>query len=131
MDGLQTKARNYFMLGRIAEMIGMLSEAATNYFKALFAVDDAKLQEKIQSEPKDHTERFALLKASFPELYATTDRLFTVYRRTYTKSLDAEEVARVKTKIIEAFRYARIIPPTDEEIKEKLVGLLKKRKDNS
>jgi len=46
MTDLKDKARNYFILGTIAEALNMPSEAATNYFKALFAADDAVLFEK-------------------------------------------------------------------------------------
>lgn len=124
----EKKARNYFVLGAIAEQLGMLSEAATNYFKALFAIDDANIFNKTGFEPKDHTERFAMLKANFPELYTITDRLFSTYRRTYTKTLERGEVELVKKRVTEAFIHARIKTPTTEEIKKRLVELSQKRK---
>lgn len=125
---LENKARNYFILGAIAEQLGMFSEAATNYFKALFAADDTNIFSRTNIEPKDHTERFAMLKINFPKLYAITDRLFSTYRRTYTKSLDPQEVELVKKRVMEAFDYAGIKTPTDEEIKKRLAELSQKRK---
>ncbi len=106
----------------------MLSEAATNYFKALFAIDDAVLFEKIRAEPKDHTERFDLLKRNAPNLYIITDRLFNFYRRTYTQDLQMGEIKMIKTRIIEVFKNAGIAIPTDGEIKKRFEELAKKGK---
>jgi|SRR3989339_1423338 len=127
-EELKNKARNYFVLGVIAETLNMHSEAATNYFKALFAADDASLFEIIRDKPKDHTERFAMLKANLPDLYKITDRLFSAYRRTYTQELKKEEVALIKKRIMEVFENAKIKTPGDEEIRKKFEELLKKGK---
>ena len=127
-ETLKTKARDYFILGTIAETLNMQAEAATNFFKALFAVDDAALLEKIRDKPKDHTERFDMLRANLPELYTITDRLFSTYRRTYTQDLAREEVSLVKKRVMEAFANAKIQSPTDEEVKNKFKELLKKGK---
>ncbi len=128
LDALKTKARNYFILGSIALRLNMPSEAATNFFKALFAVDDSALYAKLKLEPKDHTERFDLLRKNSPELYSITDRMFHTYRRTYTQQLNEEEVLLVRKKVMEAFENARIAIPTDEEVKNQFEELFKKRK---
>lgn len=127
MGSPRDKARNYF-LGVIAESLWMPSEAATNYFKALFAVDDAVLLEKTKTQPKDHSERFDLLKINVPKLYTITDRLFSIYRRTYTQDLEMGEVRLVKTRVMEAFGNAGISVPTAEEIKKKFEELVGKGK---
>lgn len=128
MGSLKDKARNYFILGVLAESLWMPSEAATNYFKALFAADDAALLEKANAHPKDHSERFDLLKVNVPKLYAITDRLFSIYRRTYTQDLEMGEVRLVKTRVMEAFGNAEISVPTDEEIRKKFEELVGKGK---
>lgn len=128
MPELKDKARNYFILGIIAENLNMPSESATNFFKSLFAIDDAVLLDRTKNKPKDHTERFNMLKVNFPELYAITDRLFSTYRRTYTQDLSKEEVKLIKKKVMEAFTNAGIPIPTDDEVKNKFVQLLKKGK---
>lgn len=124
---LEQKARNYFILAVVAEIFGMTSEAATNYFKALFAVDDTAVS-RVGRIPRDHTERFAMLETNFPSLYRITDRLFSTYRRTYTKDLGKEEVALVKKRVEEAFAYAKIPLPTNEEIRRKFEEVVKKGK---
>jgi len=128
MVEFKQKARNYFIIGVIAETLGMNSEAAANFFKALFAADDLAIYNKIEQEPKDHTERFYLLKSHFPKLYTITDRLFSTYRRTYTQELNKEELSLVKKRVVEAFENAEVATPTNEEIKAKFEELLKKGK---
>ncbi len=105
----------------------MRSESASNFFNALFAADDSILA-KIGERPKDHTERFRVLKLKFPGLYIITDKLFSTYRRTYTQELKKEELELVKKRIKDAFKNTNIKIPTDEEIKEKLTELVKKGK---
>ena len=60
-NNLITKAKNYFILGRMAEKINMLAESAVNYFKALSAVNDCMLG-KFGLKPRDYVERFNMLK---------------------------------------------------------------------
>ena len=120
---LKEKAKNFFTLGVIAETLEMRSEAAVNYFKALFAIDDAILFELTNLKPKDHTERFNLLRKNAPSLYSITDRLFNSYRRTYTKELAKGELSLIKKRILEAFKNANISIPTTEEIRKKFKEL--------
>ena len=130
-NNLKNKAKNYFILGIIAENLNMPSESATNFFKSLFAVDDSALLEKINYKPKDHSDRFNMLKKNLPELYDITDRLFSIYRRTYIQDLEKEETNLVKKRVMEAFKNAKIPIPTDEEVKTKFVGHIKKGKTSS
>ena len=128
MEELRQKARNYFILGLIAERLGMGSESATNLFKALFAIDDAAIFDKTKQTAKDHNERFSMLKSCLQELYLITDRIFSVYRRTYTQELSKEELLLVKKRVMEAFDNAGIPIPGDDEVKNRFKELLKKGK---
>ncbi len=125
---LKDKARDYYVIGRIAEVLGMHSVAATNYFKALFAVDDLAIADLNGPAPKNHSVRFELLKQNIPKLYEITDLLWTTYRRTYTQELKAEELERVRKQVEEAFVHAKIDVPTDREIKDRFEELAKKGK---
>lgn len=119
------KARNYFILGNIGKSLNMHSESATNYFKSLSAVDDFILN-KINLNPKNHTERFSMLRQHFPEFYKITDSLFNVYRKTYASELTMEELSRLRKKIKEAFQNAGIKIPDNKDIKEQAEKLSKK-----
>jgi hypothetical protein len=77
--------------------MNMVPESASNYFKALTAFNDFKLS-KIGIRVKDHSERFYQLKKYFPELHEITDKLFTIYRRTYTGELSKEEIKLSKAR---------------------------------
>ncbi len=116
MSEFEKKAKNFFILGKIAENLKMFSESASNYFKSLSALNDLAL-EKIGIRTSSHNQRFNLLKQNIPKLYDITDKLFSVYRRTYTQSLNSEELLRLRKNIEEAFEYAKIDIPDDKKIK--------------
>jgi len=123
MEILAGKARNYFLLGSIAEGLGMASEAASNFFEALFAADDAKIFEIVMDRPKDHAERFTILKARLPALYDITDRLFAIQKRSLLKDLEMPEVRIIKNRVMEAFEHAGIQVPREDEIRKKIEEL--------
>jgi len=125
MDNYLKKVRNFFILGKIAERINMYSEAASNYFKSLSAINDFLL-EKINLKAKDHSDRFRLLEQNFPEAYELTDKMFVVYRRTYTSEISKEELVMLRKNLENAFKNAKIQIPTDEEIERKAGEISKK-----
>ena len=125
MEELVQKARNYFILARIAEKIEMYSKSASNYFKALSAINDFML-DKLNFKAKDHSERFMLLKSNLPELYIITDKLFSVYRRAYTSEINKDEIKLIKKNVEDAFKNAKVEIPTDRDIEEKTENLFKK-----
>ena len=125
MDSYLEKAKNYFILGKIAEIMGMHSEAASNYFKSLSAVNDFLL-ETLNLKAKDHSDRFRLLEQNFPDSYEITDKMFVVYRRTYTAEISKEELAILRKNLENAFKNAKIQIPTDEEIRRKAKEISKK-----
>lgn len=125
MDKFVKKARNYYIAGEIGERIESFDVACTNYFKSLAAVNDFILS-KINLFPKDHAERFEMLKEHFSYFYKLTSSLFLTYRRTYTKEISKEETLLLKEKLKEAFKNAEIEIPTDFEIEEAIKKALKK-----
>jgi len=117
MDKLEQKARDYFIIARISEILGKFDVAASNYFKSLSAVNDSFLSKKGMF-PKDHNERFSMLKEKDIFLYKITSSLFLTYRRAYTRDIDKEEIVMLRKKLKEAFEYARIEIPDDSEIEK-------------
>jgi len=67
------------------------------YFKTLFAIQDFFLLEKLGYAPKDHTERFAILKIKFPDEYRILDSEFNTYRNTYSKIISKDTCDRIRT----------------------------------
>ncbi len=79
---------------------GDYTSATILYFKTWFAVQDYILLEKVGQSPKDHTERFKLLKDNFYKTYINLDKEFTTYRDTYSKIINKTNCDRIK-KLIE------------------------------
>lgn len=72
------------------------TSAVILYFKTLFAIQDFLLLEKTGSSPKDHNERFKLLKTNFQNLFKELDIEFSTYRDTYSKIIDKATCDRIK-----------------------------------
>ena len=76
------------------------------YFKCLFVVLDTIILQKKGKTPKDHTERFNILKENFPELYSFLDKYYIVYRQTYSLTIDkltCEEIKKNVERIIKEY----------------------------
>jgi hypothetical protein len=72
------------------------TSATILYFKTWFAVQDFILLEKVGRSPKDHNERFLLLKKEFLESYMEIDKEFSTYRDTYSKIIDKQTCDRIR-----------------------------------
>ncbi len=112
---LEERSKNFFTIGNIAQKKGMNSESVSNYFKSMFAICDLVLYRKIKIIPKDHTERFSLLKRNSYFLYEMLDRLFSTYRETYTKTLSPARAEHIKRKLEEAFKHANVEIPKETD----------------
>jgi|SRR3989344_3672014 len=117
MNNLDEKAKDYFIVARISEIIRKYDVACSNYFKSLSAINDFVLSKK-GIFPKDHNERFSMLKESEALLYKMTSSLFLTYRRAYTKEISKEETDMLNKKVKEAFEYAGLTVPDDSEIEK-------------
>ncbi len=74
------------------------------YFKCLFVVLDLIILQKKGKTPKDHTERFSILKENFSEQYSILDKYYPIYRQTYSLTIDkltCDEVRKNVERIIE------------------------------
>jgi len=78
---------------------GDYTSATILYFKTWFAIQDYILLEKLGQSPKDHTERFKLLKNKFPNTYIKLDKEFSTYRDTYSKIINKESCERIKKTV--------------------------------
>lgn len=77
------------------------------YFKCLFVVLDLIILQKKGKTPKDHTERFNILKENFSELYLFLDKHYYIYRQTYSLTVDkltCDEVRKNVERIIEEYK---------------------------
>ncbi|HIG95446.1 TPA: hypothetical protein HA249_00950 [Candidatus Woesearchaeota archaeon] len=79
--------------------MGDYTSATMLYFKAWFLALDILLLDKEGKSPKDHTERFMMLKQVFPELYDELNQRYPTYRATYTTTLHQKICTEVRTYV--------------------------------
>ena len=70
--------------------------AVSDYFKALATYCDYVLYQQIKRIPKNHTDRFELLKVQFPKQYQILHGLFELYRKSYNLRLTEKDAKKVK-----------------------------------
>lgn len=77
------------------------------FFKALFAIVDYILLVSGKGIPKDHSERFRILQNYSNRLYTILDKLYPIYRSTYSvpaSKENCEEVREYVKKLIEEYK---------------------------
>jgi len=83
------------------------TSSAILYFKCLFVLLDYIILKDLGKTPKDHTERFRILQKDYPEFYVVLDKLFSVYRNTYSltiSKIDCDKVKEDVQKIIKEYK---------------------------
>lgn len=85
------------------------TSATILYFKLSFAVLDYVILAKKGMSPKDHTERFRILQESFPEEYEFLDKYFSIYRDTYSTTIEKEKCDRIKENVEKIIKKYKII----------------------
>jgi hypothetical protein len=73
-----------------------LNSAATLFFKALVVSVDYFIYKNKQIIPKNHSERFIILKHEYLDLYELLDKDFPLYQKTYSLRAKKEEVIILK-----------------------------------
>lgn len=91
--------------------------SAILFSKALFAVCDILIQNKLNKLPKNHSERFRILENYFKEVYEIVDEVFDKYTDSYSKPILKETCEAIKNGI-KKINEVRRLP---EEIK-KVIG---------
>ncbi len=111
MDIKDELRKNIINFKKSAELVYETSDytsASILYFKALFVTIDYILLTSGYGIPKDHTERFRTLERVFPELYKILDRVFSLYRNTYTTTLSKFNCDEVKDYVNELIKKYEI-----------------------
>ena len=80
------------------------TSATILYFKAFFLLCDHFLLENQGLSPKDHTQRFQLLKKHYPEFYEFLDTTFSIYRETYTSEIEKEVCDTIRDHVTKIYQ---------------------------
>jgi uncharacterized protein (UPF0332 family) len=70
--------------------------AVSDFFKAIVIFCDYLIYKQVKILPKNHIERFSLLKVHFNQIYKEVSRLFSIYTKSYNQKLNAKDVLKVK-----------------------------------
>src|SRR3989339_68691 len=70
--------------------------SVSDYFKAIVILCDYKIYNEIKSLPKNHNERFYLLKRYFEKLYSDVSELFVLYTMSYNLRMGEKEAVKLK-----------------------------------
>ena len=98
-EDLIKNIKNFKNSAQIVYNTGDYTSSTILYFKCLFVVLDFIILQKRGKTPKDHTERFYMLKEDFPELYCFLDKYYPIYRQTYSLTIDKSICDEVKKNV--------------------------------
>ena len=105
---LKENVINFFNSAELVYKTNDYNSAITLYFKALFSILDFIILNKLNKTPKDHTARFIILKSRFPEYYVVLDKLFPIYRGTYSRKTNKEDCNYVRIAVRDIIKKQRI-----------------------
>lgn len=88
--------------------------SAILFSKALFAICDILIENKLNKLPKNHSERFRILEVYFKEVYQIADEIFDKYTDSYSKPILKETCETIKNGIKKISEIAEL----PEEIKK-------------
>lgn len=70
--------------------------AVSDFFKSIVIFSDYLIYEKIRILPKNHNDRFRLLKNYFTEIYKKISELFDAYIKSYNLSSTKSDAQKLK-----------------------------------
>lgn len=70
--------------------------AVSDFFKAIVILCDYLIYNEIKSLPKNHNERFYLLKRYFEKIYKEVSELFELYTKSYNLKMGEKEAIKLK-----------------------------------
>lgn len=100
MEKLLNNVKSFWRSAEAVYNLKDYTSATILYFKCLFALLDLVIFKKLKRTPKDHTERFRILQSSFPDFYLLLDKIFVIYRDTYSIGIEKEKCDRVKQNVV-------------------------------
>src|SRR3989338_481680 len=96
MNELLDQAKTFWKSAELIYKTKDYTSAAILYFKSLFVLTDWIIFQKKRITPKDHTERFRILQEEFPGIYTILDKIFPIYRSTYSIKIEKEQCDEVR-----------------------------------
>jgi len=96
MEDLLKNAQEFFDSGEENIAKKRYNAAVSDFFKAIVILCDYLIYLEIRTLPKNHNERFLLLKRYFDDIHDNVSNLFKVYTNSYNLRLDREDANKLK-----------------------------------
>ena len=79
--------------------------AVSDFFKAIVISCDYLIYKEIKIMPKNHNQRFSLLKSYFNKVYEKVSGLFKIYTKSYNLRLKEEDAIKLKNYSYELKKF--------------------------
>ncbi len=96
MEELLKNAEDFMASGEDNLKKQRFSVAVSDFFKAIVIICDYMIYRQLKIIPKNHNERFSLLKRYFSEIYGNVSHLFEAYTKSYNFCMNEEEARKVR-----------------------------------
>ena len=81
--------------------------SASDFFKSIVICCDYLIYKEIRRLPKNHNDRFNLLKIYFKEIYSKVNHLFKIYIKSYNLKTRLREVLELKNYANEINKFIK------------------------
>ncbi len=92
MDKLLDNAKEFLEAGKENFDKKRYNVSASDFFKSIVIFCDYLIYKEIKRLPKNHNDRFNLLKIYFNEIYRNVSSLFKIYASSYNLKIKKQEV---------------------------------------
>ena len=100
LDDLKANIQEYIEVGEMAFKQGKYNSAIIMYFKAMVGICDYIIKRDLNLEPKNHGERFFILRRYYPDVYRIVDRFFSFYRDAYERRITKREAGELRNAVL-------------------------------
>ncbi|MCR4327796.1 MAG: hypothetical protein NUV46_04420 [Nanoarchaeota archaeon] len=107
MEGLLENAREFMDSGEDNLIKKRFNASASDFFKSIVIFCDYLIYGEIRRLPKNHNDRFNLLKIYFKEIYSKVCPLFEIYVKSYNFKMGLKEVLFLKNYSNELKRFIK------------------------
>jgi hypothetical protein len=96
MENLLGNAEEFLESGEDNLRKKRFNASVSDFFKAIVILCDYLLYREIKALPKNHAERFSLLKIHFNSIYREISELFNIYTLSYNQKLNEKDVLKLR-----------------------------------
>lgn len=96
MEELLKNAEEFIESGEENITKQRFNASVSDFFKAIVILCDYLIYKEIKIIPKNHNERFSILKKYFGDIYKKVSKLFKTYVKSYNLRLKKEDAKKVK-----------------------------------